>query len=277
MGSPTTPMISAPITLTSSGTVTIVYTTAGATPSTIAAGEYYILGSGASPCLLYAIEQSIEGQDPDGTGLWSITLNSNRKITVSRASATDTALSITIVLGGSYGGTTDFGFASATTSLTAQAVTATYRPRHIWCGEELDLYDLPEYVHFITSGSPTPLGREVIDNLGTLTRYSHLMPAVPGALVLENLTAEADHAARVSGLTQADPHAALESFMIYAISLCDGLTPVMKWTPDVSNLGSNVRDVYLPGPLYAGVEAWGSRTDSPTQYEIQIQTIVEPT
>ena len=269
MTAKTIPMLSAPITLASAGSVDVTYDLAGVVSAVIAAGTYYILGSGASPCLLYAMKLALEAVDPDAS-TWTIGLNSDRKITVLRAPGTDESYDITVDLTlMNYGDTTDLGFASSVQTLTSEAATATYRPRHIWVPEEADFYALAQYMHTTTRGDMTPGGLEVLDNLGTTTKWTSLFPAVKGALVLESLASQASHAGAVSNLTTGDPHAALESWIVYMLYVCDGLIPAIKWTPNVASLGTSVRDVRVPGALLSSVDEWGTRRDNPCEYELQ--------
>jgi len=238
----TEPQYSMAFTLASTYTVDVV-TSAGSWTATVAAGTYYMDGSGTSD-FLADLETALDANDPTGT--WTVSLGTlptglGGTVILSRAAGGNTITSMTMKTGdGRTIGNDDDVISSGDFSVNTSSLStwrSPYQARYIWRPREL-LTRSEHKPRRTVARSRSVTGRVLIDGYASGWHDRPiLIEPVQGALVYQWMADSSTFVAVISGMTAGDTNIALEAFWLdlMAQSGATGSPPTVREAVDYTD------------------------------------------
>ena len=101
------------------------------------------------------------------------------------------------------------------------------------------------------------------------------MPGVFGALVTEQMVADAGHVASVPGLRLQDTNATLEHWLTKLAGLLGGERPALRWRADITARASHRLVRIGSARLIGGVEGWIANTNHAPLFHDLVFELVE--
>lgn len=269
----TVPMLSYPVVIASDLTLGIDFTSVTDEDVTLAAGTYYVQGDDASTDLLKVLEDALNTNSRGAN--FTVSLNTSAlKVLIT---GTGQAVTEIEVVGGA-----DVLKALGYTLTTGIFITfagafasAPYRPAAVWCPSEEDHAGIPTQTDAIV-GQMGDDGDGVIDVYSGRTVWEHRFYEVYPPLVRSHYASNATMVGdvRSPSLSSGDTNAALDGWIRRLQTLTNGATPTLRYTPDVTTLGT-YRSVRLGAVnLYGSVTPWiASTNEAPRHHELRFELI----
>ncbi len=272
----TIPMLGLPVTISGVDHLNISYDVASAEDVTITAGTYWILGDGSSDCLLEAVEDALNTNTNSMS--FTVTLNTSTLKVLITATGADTVdeLALDTATDADLFWLLGFGLASGADAASfaagpPNAYSGSYRPAALWCPSEYDHSDVPTQRDAVVLQAGDD-GLGVIDVYSGRTEWEHHLYEVYPPLVRAEYASNATMTGDVDSptLSTDDTNAALDGWLRRFHGLCGGASPELKWTPDISTLGTS-RSVYITTPeMVASVDGWIANTNpAPRHHEMR--------